>query len=231
MRPKRIFLLWLQGWANAPPGMRACLESWRRRNPDHEVHALDARTLQDWVDWGPLHDRIGHLRVSRAGFSDMVRLALLAQHGGVWADATTYCRVPLRYWLPDSGFYAFDARHPRRRVSSWFLAGEPNDLVTERWHGAMLWYWMHRGRARSYYWVHGLFANKCRQDPEFAAAWETLAPMTNHEPHLFHRRGFGGPVDHEITDHVFNMRSPLHKLTHRRPLHRLPRTRYLFNHA
>jgi Capsular polysaccharide synthesis protein len=42
-----IWMLWLQGWDNAPAIVRACLESWRGRNPGWRVEALDANTVGD----------------------------------------------------------------------------------------------------------------------------------------------------------------------------------------
>jgi mannosyltransferase OCH1-like enzyme len=40
----------------------------------------------------------------------LARLCLLRTHGGVWVDATVFCRRPLDEWLPEhaaSGFFAF----------------------------------------------------------------------------------------------------------------------------
>jgi hypothetical protein len=55
----------------------------------------------------------------------VLRVNLIAQHGGVWADATCLCCKPLDEWLPDctrSGFFAFAKPARDRLLSSWFMA-------------------------------------------------------------------------------------------------------------
>jgi mannosyltransferase OCH1-like enzyme len=39
--PRVIWMLWLQGWHQAPELVRACAETWRRRNPGWTVRRLD----------------------------------------------------------------------------------------------------------------------------------------------------------------------------------------------
>lgn len=59
--------------------------------------------------------------------SELVRLHLLSEYGGVWADATTFCMKPLDDWIDEctmSGFFAFYRPGQDRIMSSWFMACE-----------------------------------------------------------------------------------------------------------
>ena len=47
--PRRIFTLWLQGEEQAPPLVRACLDSIRR-HADAELVVLDEWSVFDWID-------------------------------------------------------------------------------------------------------------------------------------------------------------------------------------
>ena len=47
---RTIWMLWFQGFADAPPLVQACLESWRRFNPTWRVVALNRTSLSEWVD-------------------------------------------------------------------------------------------------------------------------------------------------------------------------------------
>lgn len=132
MLNKTIWIYWHQGKGTVPPMVAKCIQSWRDYNPDWQVHVLDAETLADWTT---LPDRIDLSR-SDLGvqlISDLVRICLLAEHGGVWVDASVYCDKPVDDWLPAascSNFFAFE--HPRRDrlLSSWFLASaSANPLV------------------------------------------------------------------------------------------------------
>ena len=79
---------------------RACLESWRNRNPDWIVHALDERTLSNFIPRDRLEQILRTPRNEIEALSDRIRIELLSRYGGVWVDATTLCARPLDEWLP-----------------------------------------------------------------------------------------------------------------------------------
>lgn len=132
---RTIWIYWHQGEDKAPPLVRSCIASWRQRNPDWRVRVVDADTLHEYSN---LVERIDLRRddLTLQLASDLIRIDLLARHGGVWADASVYCARPLDEWLPDamnsSGFFAFHHPKPDRLLASWFLAAErENPLVSE----------------------------------------------------------------------------------------------------
>lgn len=133
-------MLWLQGWENAPELVKRCLHSWQHHNPGWTIRLLDADTLPDWVDLSDFSPAPEENFPVQA-FSDIVRLHLLAKHGGVWADATCFCRRPLDEWLFDhmhSGFFAFEWNgHP----SYWFLAAAPGNRAMALWRDETRHYW------------------------------------------------------------------------------------------
>ena len=68
--------------------------------------------------------------------SDIVRINLLADYGGVWVDATCVCVKPLNIWLPqlmNQGFFAFSKPANDRELSSWFLASEKHGYIVQKW--------------------------------------------------------------------------------------------------
>ena len=63
--------------------------------------------------------------------ANVLRMELLARHGGVWVDATCFCVRPLDEWLPaqmSSGFFAFARPARSRLLANWFLAARPTTL-------------------------------------------------------------------------------------------------------
>jgi hypothetical protein len=132
--PRRIWFHWMQGLDAMPPVVRHCLHSWRGRNKDWEVIVLDERNVWDYVDRQDLSvpQLLGS---SPQVYANAIRLMLLARHGGVWADATTWCSVPLTHWmlaLPGM-FFAFSDPAPDRMLSNWFLAALPGSYLPARW--------------------------------------------------------------------------------------------------
>lgn len=157
-------MYWHSGLADAPPLVRICVESWRRRNPGWTVRVLDDAGLGQWIDMQDVRDRNPRLTIQV--FSDILRWRLLARHGGVWADATLYCSRPLDDWLPSNtspmGFFCF--RSPEDFLyHSWFLVGGPSsptvkamNVELERFfiqYGGYIYYWNLRGLWRVFHFI------------------------------------------------------------------------------
>lgn len=140
--PKTIWILWLQGLDEAPYVVRKCYESWRERNPGWQVVFLDKGQLAKFGSLDYTADPIA--RLSNQQLSDLFRLDLLANHGGVWVDATCFCVQPLEEWLlpkMQSGFFAFARPGHDRLLSSWFLAAEQGNHIASKMFTLMKDYW------------------------------------------------------------------------------------------
>ena len=147
--PKKLFLVWFQGWDHAPEVVTSCRESWEHYNPAWEIHFLDNSNLSDYVD---LED-FSHLSETLPPYilSEIVRLRLLRRYGGVWTDATCFCCRPLDEWLDDcldSGFFAFDRPAEDRMISSWFLAAAPGNRLVDTYCQAASPYWLENPKLR-----------------------------------------------------------------------------------
>src|ERR1700733_10439169 len=106
---KTIWSCWFQGRRNAPDLVKRCLASWETLKPGWDFRCLDAETTGRYVDLGE-HVDLQSQTITAASLSDILRVLLLHEYGGVWVDATLYCNVPLDEWLPlaaCTGFFAF----------------------------------------------------------------------------------------------------------------------------
>jgi hypothetical protein len=84
-------------------------------------------------------------KLSLAHQSDLIRLALLSEYGGIWADATTYCMKPLDEWLEKymgSGFFAFYRPGEDRLISNWFLSAEKGSPIITKLYDRMIAFWI-----------------------------------------------------------------------------------------
>ena len=96
----KIWMCWWQGEENAPEIVRACIDSVRRNAGGHEVIVITDENLSDYVhipDWVLEKVRAGIM--SRTNLSDLLRLSLLAEHGGMWLDATFFCAGSLDEYM------------------------------------------------------------------------------------------------------------------------------------
>ncbi len=141
--PKTIWIFWGQGLSSAPPLVRACIDSWRQMNPRWHVCLLDDSTAEpylrrakipwNWLEKLPLEKK-----------SNILRMRLLTEEGGVWTDATNVCLRPLDEWLPDcmaAGFFCFRDPGPDRLVANWFLASVPGNRLACLWRDAHEEFW------------------------------------------------------------------------------------------
>lgn len=178
--PKIIWFTWLQGLGEAPEVVRACHQSWVARNPGWKVVSLDEASAQAYASVDYSQGHFGSLTPQQK--SDLLRLDLLSHHGGVWADATCYCAQPLDEWLPQqtgSGFFAFAAPGRDRLLSSWFLAAEPNCLLTGAWFALMRTYWDRPWRTGTWSGrrMRAVLSRLLGRSPHSRAAWFTW-PLT-----------------------------------------------------
>jgi Capsular polysaccharide synthesis protein len=182
MLNKTIWLLWLQGWDTAPWLVKQVAESWEINNPDWNIEYVTLDNLHNYVhDIDYIYDKTKEIEAPAK--SDIIRLSLLKNHGGVWADATMLCMQPLSTWAPEAVKYAglwmyhgngdgMDANHG---PASWFMISEKDSLIINKWKNACDAYWQNRTNADSYFWLDGLFRKLFESDLEFRNKWE-LAP-------------------------------------------------------
>lgn len=144
MENKTIWFMWLQGMDNMPLVVERCYNSWKKNNPTWNLVFISAENISNYFS---LDETIGknQKHITNQALSDIIRINLLNQYGGVWVDATCFCSKPLDNWLFNylkSGFFAFNKPGPDRMISSWFLvAAEKKQTIIEIYAKAVNDYW------------------------------------------------------------------------------------------
>lgn len=220
--PKTIWMLWLQGWERAPRLVQACRRSWEVNNPDWIIRCLDQRTVAEFIGNFEARRALDDPDQPPEACSDRVRVALLAQHGGIWADATTCCLQPLNDWLFDvlrSGFFAFDRPGPDRLLSSWFLAAKPGNYIVQRWAERTLEYWQGRKSRDHYFWFHYIFGAEYEKNADFRLIWDNTPKISAAGPHYYVPQGLTlwAPLTERDEQQVTGVDTPLLKLSHHLP--------------
>lgn len=213
--PRRIFMLWQQGWDTAPSIVRACADSWRRHNPGWELHLLDDRSLSRVAPADLLIEAPGASRPAR---SDLVRMALLRANGGIWADATLFCTRPLDDWLPlaaNAGLFMFSRPRPYRWFDVWFMAASAGNPVIAAWHDMVRQYWGLFRRPHHYYWLPYLFEHLAAVDPAVLAAWHKVPVFSALGPLAVAGAPFAHDAPRALFDLIAENRVPVHKLGHK----------------
>lgn len=91
-----IWVCWWQGLENAPDIVKACIESIQKNAGNHPVIVLTDENYKQYVTiprW--VEEKRSKGIITRTNYSDLLRLSLLAEHGGMWLDATFFCTDPV----------------------------------------------------------------------------------------------------------------------------------------
>jgi hypothetical protein len=211
---KIIWTCWFQGRQNAPELVEKCLASWESLNPGWDFRCLDAETISRYVELDKYID-LQKQSIMAASLSDILRMLLLHEYGGVWADATVYCNQPLDEWLPltaGTGFFAFSRPAPDRVLSTWFIAADPGNSLLAKWAARAIKYWNGRSRSNDYFWLHHQFAELCSTDAEARTAWERVPKISADISHAVYAAMYE-PAGRAAPD--IDWTTPVFKLDHR----------------
>ena len=167
----------MQGWKEIPWLISQTLESWKI-NKDWTIINLDKDNIDQYapdVDYINSTDK----NISVQAKSDIIRLSVLKNNGGIWADATMLCMQPLNHWIFEavrpSGFWMYHgcgAGMPRETgPASWFIASEKDNYIISRWKDECDRYWSERNHASQYFWMDHLFRDIHERDEKFRTMW------------------------------------------------------------
>ncbi len=152
--PKIIWTCWWQGKENLPPVVKRCIESIRRYCQDYELRVITSENMEQYVklpDYIMQKHKKGN--ITRTQLSDLLRVALLSQYGGIWMDSTVFLTAPLPEKILSAPFFAFHC-HELYQGQSWFLKADKNNVIIRCLKNLMFEYWKHENKMINYFLVY-----------------------------------------------------------------------------
>jgi hypothetical protein len=178
MQIKTIWILWLQGWQNAPWLQQQAANSWIKNNPDWTIKLIDEeQALILLPDIGYMYDT--SKTISPQAKSDIIRISLLAKYGGVWADSTMLCMQPLNNWysnaIKPAGFWMYHGDGAGLPIeegpASWFILAQAGNRFICEWKKQCDDYWLSRTETDDYFWLDTLFKKIIQEDIQLFILW------------------------------------------------------------
>ena len=139
MIPKRIHYIWVGGKPLPEPAAKL-IETWRVNNPGYEVQCWDEKN----IDFTSPYIRRAYRAKNWANVSNLVRLLVLYNHGGIYLDTDIEVRRSFDPLLNCRVFCGFQTEHPGTHwANNAVLGAEPGHpfLITaaehlvDRWDG------------------------------------------------------------------------------------------------
>lgn len=223
--PTRIvWVCWLQGMENAPEIVKKCVDSVKRNMPKYEVRVLTAENIFDYVSLPEyIVRKYKNGTITFTHFSDILRTALLVQHGGIWLDATVLLTAPLPKQMTDEPLFFLQKSKLQiipHMGSSWMLVAHKGNPILQRLFDLLSAYWKHENKLRDYFLFHLFFYLVLTRNKQGREAQRRIPYIPNVDAHTLQFTLFEG-YDERVWEQITS-RSPIHKLTwkfnHNEPL-------------
>lgn len=137
--PKKIWTYW-DNPIKIPKTVELCMASWKRFHPEYEIVLLTKKNYKGYVTIP--EELIAHQNMNDIPrrFSDVLRLWILAEHGGIWMDSSILVKKSIEDWIfpryaEYSGFYT--DRLTRKKefpvIENWFMACNKGSPFMKAW--------------------------------------------------------------------------------------------------
>lgn len=101
-----IWVFWWQGMENAPDLVKICYRQLCQNCGD-KVVLLTRENLKKYLSFPDyIYEKVSSKKISLTHFSDIIRVSLLAQYGGLWIDATCWTSSAPPEWIYRQPFYS-----------------------------------------------------------------------------------------------------------------------------
>lgn len=213
--PKTIWICWLQGEQAAPEIVKQCIASVRHYATEYTIRLLTADNIAQFVTlpnhiWRKYHNGT----ITFTHFSDILRTALLVQHGGIWLDATVMLTNELPKSITKEPLFFFQKpilQTMPHLGSSWFIISQKGNPILQRTLDLLCEYWRTETILRDYFLFHIILFIICTKNKEASEMLKDIPYIDNTYPHLMQFSLFDTYTDSGWQR--FCEVSPIHKLT------------------
>lgn len=200
-----IFQAWFQGLENAPEIVKKCIASVEhfKGNRKHVIITDD-----NLLEWCHLPDYIVEKYragiIDRTHFSDIIRLALLAEYGGYWIDATCLMTADFDKDVDKLDLFLYNSWGTSlfyTLIQSCFIRARAGHPLVCAWRDMIYQYWKEENQKIHYFLVHFMF-KALLYDKRFKSMFDEM-PFVPFIP--THRISFEGnkKYDKDLMDDIF----------------------------
>lgn len=217
-RSNYVWFLWMQGIDNAPEIIKKCYCSVCQHMVGRNIILLTEKNIQDYVSI-PIYiwEKYEKGLITRTHLSDLIRIALLAEYGGIWIDSTVYCSPSMQIptFMTDSKLFIFQNLKPGAdasvlNCSSWYIAAESHNHIILAIRELLWKYWEKENKLIDYFLLHHFMMIVCKYYP---VEWKEIPQYSNSMPHVLLLNMFESHKQ-ETLDLILS-NCPFHKLTYK----------------
>ena len=187
---KIIWWCWFQGEENAPLICKQCLASIRKYLPDYEIKVITDENMFSLINVPSyVEKKYKDGLITKTHLSDILRVCLLSEYGGVWIDSTVLLTDKIYDLIENPLFYFknYDRGNDAICASSWFLSAAKDHPLIQLLRDFLFLYWKDNDVLIHYYLFH--FFLKILVD-KFPVYNETIPSFSNIPPHILQKEQY-----------------------------------------
>ena len=214
---RTAWVCWLQGIDAAPVVVKQCYASIKKWLHGWNVILITADNFADYATLPNfIIDKWKSGIIGNAHFSDILRLQLLIEHGGLWLDATTLLTDCIPDYVLQSDFFVFHngwMDEEMINVANWFIFSKRNsNLLLTQSRDLLIEYWRKYDYAKNYFIFHMLFRMVTDANEHL---WNSVPYFNQIDNHLLMNE-LQNPFDNQRVSQIKAL-TPIHKLTYKLP--------------
>lgn len=214
-----IWQYWHQGIENAPPIIKKCFESIKKYHPECDIRILTYDTIKNYIDLPKkYYDLLEQKKIPIAIFSDVVRLYLLSQYGGMWIDSTIYLTGRIPNNILQADFFAFQ-KDPKTdsfedKMTCFFIKAKANNIWIHLIKNAIESYWRKNDYLIHYFMFEHIVTMISNSTPELLAEWNKMPYYSANITGKLQDKFFDEFIESEFEQ--LKNETSIHKLTYKR---------------
>lgn len=186
---RKLWLFWWQGMENAPALVQKCYESVKSNlGKEWDIVLITENNYNKYASFPEyILKKLDKKQITLTHFSDLLRLELLINYGGLWLDATVLCTssdIPKSILTSDLFVYQMQkpgADGHATILSSWCMYAKTNNRILTATRELLYEYWKKNTNMDDYFLLHQFFTIACEYYPEEA---KRIPPFCNSIPHI-----------------------------------------------
>lgn len=213
----KVWVFWDTGISNSPDLVKLCYKRLQKVYGERLI-TLNMTNVSSYIDLPEVFlEKFKVGTISPAHFSDLLRMELLYQKGGIWLDLTVYItsdEPPLEFEETDLFFYGLEKPGSNGNpiyMSSWAMSARDGNELLAIARNYLIKYWEDSNNLRDYFLFHLVICAVMNRRPELKPAYFGL--YDNIRPHMLQLR-FNEQYDEKFTKRLIT-ECDVHKLTYK----------------
>ena len=210
--PKIIWWCWLQGEEKAPALCKANLAALRKNYPDYDIRVVTSDNIAQYVEMPAfIEEKFRNEEMQAAHYSDILRILLLIEYGGVWIDSTVFSSKRATDILEEPFFVYQNWMKENKAIvcSNWMIVSVKNNPILLLIRDLLYQYWKNYSYAIHYYIYHFFFHMATEK---YQTLWKQMPLYSNVPVHVLQFELFQ-PYQAKRFEQIMRM-ADFHKLTH-----------------